>query len=217
VFAIITVFLASFFVALSGALMPGPLLMVTISESPRRGFMAGPLLIVGHSILEGIFVLSILLGLSPFLKGFVLFELIAILGAGMLLYMARGMLKGLPYLSLTSGNRRSPPRSLVLKGAIVSLANPYWSLWWVTVGLSYILWSMKYGFWGWVSFFFGHISADFLWYSAISLTVSRGVKILTDKIYRRIVFLCALFLVAFAFYFLYAATSNLYRFFTEGV
>ena len=44
--------LTSFIVALSGALMPGPLLTVTVGEAARRGFWAGPLIIVGHALLE---------------------------------------------------------------------------------------------------------------------------------------------------------------------
>ncbi|HRT27943.1 MAG TPA: LysE family transporter, partial [Syntrophales bacterium] len=44
--------LSSFMIALSGAVMPGPVLTVTISESLRRGFLAGPLIILGHGLLE---------------------------------------------------------------------------------------------------------------------------------------------------------------------
>lgn len=46
--------------------MPGPLLTVTISESSQRGFIAGPLLIAGHAILELVLVIAFLLGLAPF-------------------------------------------------------------------------------------------------------------------------------------------------------
>jgi threonine/homoserine/homoserine lactone efflux protein len=46
------IFGGSFALALSGVLLPGPLLTVTISESARRGFKAGPLLITGHGLLE---------------------------------------------------------------------------------------------------------------------------------------------------------------------
>jgi len=59
-----TIFITSFTVALSGALMPGPLLTVTISETAARGCSAGPLLMVGHSVLELVLVAAILLGLD---------------------------------------------------------------------------------------------------------------------------------------------------------
>ena len=61
-FAIAAIFGGSFTLALSGVLMPGPLLTVTIAESARRGFWAGPLLMTGHSILELLIVLAIFKG-----------------------------------------------------------------------------------------------------------------------------------------------------------
>ena len=51
-FVLLTIFISSFVIALSGAMMPGTLLTVTISESSRRGMIAGPLLILGHGILQ---------------------------------------------------------------------------------------------------------------------------------------------------------------------
>ena len=43
--------ITSFIVALSGALMPGPLLTLTVGEAARR-VLGGPLIIVGHALLE---------------------------------------------------------------------------------------------------------------------------------------------------------------------
>ena len=64
--ALLTIFGSSFVIALSGALMPGPVLTVTVSESARRGAKAGPLMIFGHGILELALVLALLGGLAPF-------------------------------------------------------------------------------------------------------------------------------------------------------
>jgi len=58
------IFSASFTLALSGALMPGPLFTITISESARRGFRAGPLLMVGHALLEVVLVAAVVQGLG---------------------------------------------------------------------------------------------------------------------------------------------------------
>ncbi|HEY1405238.1 MAG TPA: LysE family transporter, partial [Spirochaetota bacterium] len=60
-----SIFGSSFLIALSGAMMPGTLLTVTVAESTRRGMIAGPLLILGHAILEFALLLALLFGLAP--------------------------------------------------------------------------------------------------------------------------------------------------------
>ena len=64
--SLIAIFTSSFIIALSGALMPGPLLTFTVSESPQRGAITGPLVILGHGILELALVLALLSGMAPF-------------------------------------------------------------------------------------------------------------------------------------------------------
>lgn len=61
------IFGGSFLLALSGVLTPGPLLTLTVSESARTGFRAGPLLITGHAALELLLVIAIVRGLGLFL------------------------------------------------------------------------------------------------------------------------------------------------------
>ena len=199
-----TIFLSSFVIALSGALMPGPLLTVTISESPRRGPATGPRLIVGHALLEIALVMGIFLGLAPLLRQPEVFTAIALSGAAILSWMALGMFRALPTLRLTAEDGAPQARSLVLAGILMSLANPYWIVWWVTIGLGYILQSHAYGLWGVAFFFLGHILADFLWYSAISMAVARGGRLLNDRLYRGLTGTCAAFLILFAGYFFYA-------------
>lgn len=46
--------------------MPGPLLAITISEAARRGFWAGPQLVLGHGILELALIAALAAGLSKF-------------------------------------------------------------------------------------------------------------------------------------------------------
>ncbi|MBW1852976.1 MAG: LysE family transporter, partial [Deltaproteobacteria bacterium] len=78
--SLIAIFSSSFLIALSGALMPGPLLTVTVSESSQRGASVGPLMILGHGILELALVLALLSGLAPFLKREDVFVAIALAG-----------------------------------------------------------------------------------------------------------------------------------------
>jgi threonine/homoserine/homoserine lactone efflux protein len=204
---LLTIFVTSFIAALSGALMPGPLLAVTVAESPRRGTFTGPLLIVGHGILELSLVIAIMvfIRLAEFLYQPTVFAIIAASGAAILLYMAVGMFRALPKLTLTPSSSTAPSRPLILTGILMSLANPYWSVWWITFGLGCLLQSQEQGFAGVMFFYAGHILADFVWYTSVSTAVAKGRHLLSDRLYRGLIAVCALFLVFFAFYFLYAA------------
>jgi threonine/homoserine/homoserine lactone efflux protein len=84
----------------------------------------------------------------------------------------------------------------------MSIANPYWTLWWLTIGLGLVLGAQKGGLAAIVFFFLGHILADFGWYSLVSLAISKGRKFITLRIYRGIIFICAITLMGFSVFFL---------------
>lgn len=207
--AFFTIFFSSFLIALSGAMMPGPLLTATIGEASRRGFPAGPLLIVGHGILELFMVAALLLGLAPYLQQQEVFVAIALSGAVVLLWMAFAMFRSLPTLSL--GHQIAAPQkgNLIYTGALLSAVNPYWVIWWATIGFGYILHCSRFGITGITLFFAGHILADFFWYSAVSGAVAGGRRFLSDRLYRGIIGGCAVILVVFAGYFCYSGLQRL--------
>lgn len=206
------IFGGSFTLGLSGILTPGPILTVTIAESARRGFKAGPMIITGHALLELILVLAIILGLGSYLKSSLVMGIIALLGGGMLVWLGISMLRTAGNLSLVVEKARvSPkhsPHPFVL-GMIASLSNPYWTLWWATIGLGYLVAAMKLGLGGVIIFFLGHITADFAWYSVVSLGVSRGKTLLKDKAYQMVIRFCGLFLLGFGLWFLVSGKGYL--------
>lgn len=191
--------------SLSGVLTPGPLLTINISESMRRGFITGPLLILGHGILELALIIAIVNGLGTFLKKGPVMGTVAIIGGLVLLWMGWKMVKETKGVYLSFKERpveRSKTLHPVWSGILVSLSNPYWSLWWATVGLGYMMTAMDYGLMGLIVFFIGHISADFLWFSLVSYGVSSGRKVFSDKVYQRITMGCGIFLFLFGIWFL---------------
>lgn len=206
---LLTIFASSFVIALSGALMPGPLLTAAISESSQRGFIAGPLLIAGHAILELALLIVLLLGLAPFFQQPGVFVATALIGAVILFWMAFGMFRSLPFLHLTWEGDHKRGNHLIISGILLSAANPYWSIWWATIGLGYILYSWRFGLWGVAFFFVGHILADLAWYSFIAAAVAGGRHYLTDRLYRGLIAVCAVFLIVFAGYFVYAGFEKL--------
>ncbi len=196
----LVIFLTSFGIAFSGALMPGPLLSGTISESIRRGPLTGPLFILGHGILELILITALFLGLAPILVQEEVFIFIALAGGGFMIFMAAGMLKGLPGLSLQIDDSIPLKGNLIFLGAALSLANPYWIIWWATIGLGYILSAGKLGLSGVIIFFAGHILADAMWYVFVSVAVSKSRSIMSDRVYRNLIGICAIFLLSYALF-----------------
>lgn len=211
-FELAAIFGGSFALALSGVLMPGPLLTVTVAESVRIGFRAGPLLITGHAILELLLVIAIVQGLGPFLESPSVMGIIALFGGGMLLWMGVDMVRNSSGLSLNrqeAGNHGKHTSHPVLIGILASLSNPYWTLWWATIGLGYLVAAMKYGAKGIVVFFLGHIAADYAWYALISLGISRGKRLLRDRSYQIVIRFCGIFLIGFGAWFLLSAREYL--------
>lgn len=220
---------SAFVLGFSGAMMPGPLLTVTIGESARRGFIAGPLIMIGHALLELALVLALAGGLSFFLTRGEVARAIAVVGGAFLVYMGWGMYRdartgrvslpvkrGAAVGDAPAGEKLAGPaetaagvvqerRGLhpVAAGILVSLANPYWSLWWATIGLGFITLALQSGYAGLASFFTGHILADFTWYCLVAAAVAGGRRFLNDRVYRGILVACGVFLVGLGVYFLY--------------
>lgn len=219
---IVQIFTTAFLVGFSGAMMPGPLLTVAIGESARRGFIAGPLIVLGHAILELVLIAGLAAGLFAVLKNETVTQVISVVGGLFLIYMgftmARDAWQGRISLQLSDVRREAfagdsdaqsqetpDRRDSVLKpisaGIFVSLANPFWIIWWATVGLGYITMSMKLGTPGIASFYSGHILADLTWYSAISAAVAGGRRFMNNRTYRDIIFVCGIALIGLGGYF----------------
>jgi threonine/homoserine/homoserine lactone efflux protein len=179
----------------------------------RRGFITGPLLILGHGILELALIIAIVNGLGTFLKKGPVMSIVAMVGGVILFWMGWEMIKQAKRMHFSlkeqsvKGVKTLHP---ILSGILVSLSNPYWTIWWATVGLGYMMTAMEYGLMGLIVFFVGHILADFLWFSLVSYGVSTGRKVFSEKLYQRIVEGCGLFLLLFGIWFLMIGFRYLY-------
>ncbi len=198
--------ISSFMIALSGALVPGPLFTLTVSESVRRGAATGPLIILGHGLLEILVVVLVLSGLSPFLRHDATRQFISLAGGCMLIIMGVLLLREAPKARLhPAAEGRKKGMNLVVTGIVGSITNPYWVIWWATIGLGYLVSSLRFGIAGVVVFFFGHIAADFAWYSLVSYAVSKGKRIMGERGYRAVLLSCGIFLIVFGGWFIHAA------------
>lgn len=194
---LLAIFATSFMVGLSGAMMPGPMLTITISQTPRRGLLTGPLLVAGHGVVEGLVVLGLVFGLSQVIQLAAVKGVVALLGGAVLVWMGYGMGKAAwrGEVSLAAGSTRDGAPGPVQAGALVSVSNPYWLLWWATIGAAYVASALELGAVGLVSFYTGHILSDLAWFSLVGALVASGRRLLTDRVYRGLILACAAFLV----------------------
>lgn len=183
--------------------MPGPMLTVTISETPTKGPFTGPLLILGHAIAELILIVMLIVGFASFLQNQLVNRLIFLLGGGFLVFMGLSMLRSIPGLSLTKQKAGAKSGNIILSGFLYSAANPYWIVWWATIGLGYIVYAKSFGAAGLISFFVGHILADFVWYSFISVGLHNGKHLLHNRHYKILIGICGTFLLFLATTFIY--------------
>ncbi|EGW40803.1 lysE type translocator family protein [Desulfosporosinus sp. OT] len=205
------IFMTSLVMGFSGAIMPGPLLTVTINESLRRGARIGPQIASGHALLELALVIAIFFGLGTYITLPSVKGTIGIVGGLFLFWMAYGILKeSFHAVALDlSGKITEKGLSPWVAGITVTASNPYWFLWWATAGAGALMVAAGQGILGAISFYIGHVLSDYIWFMFVAFTVARGKRLFTPIVYRVVLGVCGLFLVGLASYFVYSGTSFL--------
>ncbi len=197
----------AFVTALSGALAPGPVLFATVHGSAAHGRWAGPLVVAGHAVVEIPLMVAIILGLGGLLSSPDFAAKVGLAGGIVLIVMGGLMIRDLPRVSLpgarAEGEKKAgiPALKVVGSGALTSLSNPYFPIWWATIGLTFIVNARPHGLPGYAVFYTGHILADLAWFWAVSESVHRGRRFLSQRSYKAIVLVCAVLLMAFGAYF----------------
>jgi threonine/homoserine/homoserine lactone efflux protein len=202
---VVVIFFSSMVIAYSGALMPGPMLAVVVAETPRQGARAGPLVVLGHSILELALLAALIVGLGPLLEREGVQAGLSLVGGVMLAVTGGAMVAAVVRDTVrlewdTEGTATGRART-VLGGILSSLANPYWTIWWATIGLGLLTKAYALGFAGLVAFYVGHILGDLTWYSAVSGAIAAGRRWISQSGYRTMIAVAAVFLLALAVWF----------------
>jgi threonine/homoserine/homoserine lactone efflux protein len=188
-------------ISASGVMSPGPLFAANIFYGLKGGAKAGLKIAYGHTIVE--LPLVFLLGLGVFsLETFPEFKtFIAIIGAIGLFVFAIFQLKHVfkNKLEITDAPKHGP----FLTGIILSALNPFFIIWWLTIGFklisdSLIIWS----FWGILIMFLLHIWMDYLWLISTAIVSSRISKILSNRSFKFLVVGLSIILIYFGFTFL---------------
>ena len=186
----------------SGAVVPGSLLAVVVRETMRVGWTAGPLMMVGHGALELVAVVLLVTGLIRLARSKRVQGVIGLVGALVLLYLGYQTLlisgeTGAEALTAAGGAAGAGGGWLRLAwlGALMSMANPYWWLWWATIGAAHSAWAIKRGSVGGGTYYVGHVLSDVVWYCAVSVALAAGRTVFSTGVLRGIYIACAVFLL----------------------
>jgi len=187
-------------ISLSGVMAPGPITALTLARG-RHDALAGFWINTGHAITETPLILVLLTGLGPFLDSTAINRTISLAGGGVLLWMGMGVIKGRAsnYPDLSAGQR-----GLILEGIAMTAFNPYWLVWWLTVGVGLIARAREFsGGWIIAGMVAIHLVCDFTWGTFLSWAAHRSGGAFRPEEWRRIEIGCGGVLIAFGTYFLY--------------
>ncbi len=202
--AIETLILA-FTIGLTGALAPGPTLVATINSSLQRGWTMGPKVAAGHALAEVVIFLLIVKGLAAVAEEET--GIVAAVGGSALILFGLLTLKGSKTATMEISEKGATSNPY-LAGALTSVANPYFWIWWLSVGSALVLAELRESIVFAMIFMIGHWGADFGWYTLVSTSLDRGRTLLSEANYRRTLALCGAFLVLFGASYLAGAWSG---------
>ncbi len=178
-------------ISLSGVLAPGPITAVAVgqgSKSPR----AGTLVAIGHGIVELPVMVLVFFGVGRVIQFPAVQIAIAFLGGAVLLWMGVGMLRNLRKTELGPFNET---RSPIVAGILLSAGNPYFLIWWATVGAGLILRSVGFGLLGFAAFAAAHWLCDLGWDSFLSVLSFKGGAFFGKRFQQVVFAVCGVFLV----------------------
>jgi len=195
-------------ISLSGVLAPGPITAVTVSKGTKSPH-AGAIIALGHGIVEIPLMILILYGFGEILKIPYIEAIIGLLGGLFLLKMGWGLIQGIKQTKINSSN---DPRSPLMAGIILSLANPYFLIWWATIGSILIFRSFTFGLLGFVIFAILHWSCDFFWCYFLSALSFKGGQFFGKRLQQVLFLICGVFLLFFSSKFIYDAAKIIFSF-----
>jgi threonine/homoserine/homoserine lactone efflux protein len=200
-------------VSASGVLTPGPLFFANIALSKYGGFWSGIKIAIGHTMVELPVIILYSLPLIAFTypnTNFNIFKIISIIGGTSLIifgifYVVRILSKNDSLKATVKPSRIENP---ILAGILFTGVNPFFYLWWFSVGVKLISDSLQLlGYpLGIVFLFFVHIWMDYAWLGISSFIASRGIRIIGSQYHKLVIILLALPLFYYGINFILAGT-----------
>ena len=203
----ISFLLKAVLISLSGVMAPGPITAVTVSKGTEQP-QAGAFIALGHLMVELPLILLIIVGLGKLLEINWIKMVIGILGGLFLLKMGIGLLKNISNARVGQTTSSYTP---LQAGIVLSIANPYFLIWWATIGAMLITGAYQFGLVGLISFIMLHWGCDFCWYFFLSSLTFKGGQFFGRRLQQILFAVCGIFLLFFSGKFIYDAIILAFR------
>ena len=185
-------------ISFSGVMLPGPMFAVTLAKSYKSP-LAGTQMSLGHAVIEVPLILLIYFGFAQFFQNSIVQLVLSILGGGMILWLGVSMFRA-RFEVVQKG--KDLPYSAFVAGIMTSGLNPFFLLWWATVGSLLIMKFLVFGIMGLFVFIIVHWFCDLLWLTFVSVTVYKTHALWGKRIQGWLFTACSLLLVGFGTWFL---------------
>jgi len=195
-------------ISLSGVLAPGPITAATLAAGAERRH-AGALVALGHLVVEGPLILLLVAGIGAFLQTEGVRAGIGLAGGGFLLLM--GVQLGMNLRGLEMGASAAVQRHPFWTGIVLTGANPYFLLWWATIGLALAVQAAELGPLALALFATVHWLCDLGWLEVLSLAGHKGSEAMGVKRQRIVLAFCAVVLLGFGVKFIIDASVSIVR------
>jgi threonine/homoserine/homoserine lactone efflux protein len=186
------------FISLSGVMMPGPVFAGTVAKG-YKDKNAGMQIALGHGVVEFPLVGFIGLGLGSFFEDQRVMIAIDLVGGAVLFYIGYNMIRMRKEVEKTE---KYLPYHPVIVGIITTISNPYFFLWWATVGLALIVIALGFGLLAFIVFAVLHWSCDFLWDYFVSFTVFKSKRFWSEKGHNILFGICGMVMIIFGVWFI---------------
>jgi threonine/homoserine/homoserine lactone efflux protein len=163
---------------------------------------------LGHALVEFPLILLIYFGLASFFQYDLVKLILNLLGGGMLIWLGVGMFRTRAEV-MEGGDL---PYNSVVAGVITSVLNPYFFLWWATVGSMLIMDSLSFGITGLIWLIPVHWICDLAWLSFVSILVWRTHSLWGKRFQGGLFVVCSLLLSGFGGWFLVSGFRLVFQF-----
>jgi threonine/homoserine/homoserine lactone efflux protein len=185
-------------ISLSGVMMPGPMFAVTLAKSFKSPF-AGAQISLGHAVIEVPVILLIYFGFAQIFEDKLVQIILSLAGGAMIVWLGVAMFRARASV-VREGKDLS--YSAFTAGIITSGLNPFFLLWWATVGSLLVVRFLEFGLGGLAIFTISHWLVDLLWLSFVSVLVYKTHRFWGQRFQEGVFIATSLLLVGFGVWFM---------------